>query len=70
MPFRGDTSATSAMKRATSSAAIGWNRPGADHDPLGPQVSDTAKEFEELVRASLAPRQAREPIRCNAGSLR
>ncbi|MND08742.1 hypothetical protein D3C83_315830 [compost metagenome] len=28
MPFRGAASATSATMTATSSAAMGWNRPG------------------------------------------
>jgi hypothetical protein len=28
IPFRGAASATSATKAATSSAAMGWNRPG------------------------------------------
>src|SRR5262249_30330565 len=41
MPFRGPASATSATNAATSSAAIGWNKPG-DSLTLVPSVAESA----------------------------
>src|SRR5215468_11124222 len=53
MPFRGAASATSATIGATSSAAIGWNRPGGSLTmfPSGTFGGDAAEEFQELGRA-------------------
>jgi hypothetical protein len=48
MPFRGGASATSATTAATSSAAIGWNRPG-----------EILTTFPSVLSAAMPPRNSR-----------
>src|SRR6516165_2283274 len=50
MPLRGDASATLATMAATSSAAMGWNRPGASliTFPSALAAAIAAEEFQKL----------------------
>src|SRR6202030_3132913 len=53
MPFRGAARATSATMAATSSAALGWNRPGEllTMFPSALEAAMPPNEFQELGRA-------------------